>query len=67
MTIHASTRDGLRTDDDGFIWAACECGQQLGPFPDEETCVDALMSHAYSEGERAGIETYTGTGEGREL
>jgi hypothetical protein len=30
--------------------AKCNCGANLGVFPDAETACDALMQHAYEEG-----------------
>lgn len=30
--------------------ATCNCGANLGVFPDAETAADALMQHAYEEG-----------------
>lgn len=38
--------DEIKMDDDGFETAICKCGLELGPFPDTETMIDALMEHA---------------------
>lgn len=49
MTMHIS-KQGFEEDDDGFISVTCGCGAPLGPFPDQETALDAAMEHAYHAG-----------------
>lgn len=46
MASHIS-QSGFVEDGDGFIWVRCECGEGLGPAPDEETMLDIAMEHAY--------------------
>ena len=42
----------LSPDSDGWYWARCTCGFEMGPLPDSETMTDVLMEHA-AEMERA--------------
>jgi hypothetical protein len=44
------TVTGSFNDEGGWWEAVCECGENLGAFPDAETACDALMQHAYDEG-----------------
>jgi len=38
---------GFDEDDDGFVTVACHAGDwSAGPFPDQETAIDALIDHA---------------------
>lgn len=43
--------DVFDQDDEGFTIVQCMCGLPLGPFPDDETAIDALMEHAFLEGQ----------------
>lgn len=45
----AIVEDGM-----GFLNALCSCGYRCQPCPDEDTCIDALMQHAYEAGTLAG-------------
>lgn len=45
MSVHQTANFDLRPGD-GWFTAECECGWTMGPFPDAETMVDALMDHA---------------------
>lgn len=50
MSAHI-TAGGLDVDlRNGWLNALCCCGWRQGPFPDEETAIDALMEHAYAMG-----------------
>lgn len=44
------TAGGLDSDENGFVISHCSCGWRMGPMPDEETAIDALMEHAYERG-----------------
>ena len=37
-------------DHDGWLLPTCQCGWTFGPVPDDETCCDVLMAHAYQRG-----------------
>lgn len=35
----------LDTDDEGWMVIVCDCGLNLGQFPDSASAVDALIDH----------------------
>jgi hypothetical protein len=48
VSVHYSA--DFYANDEGWWEAVCNCGANLGVFPDAETACDALMQHAYEEG-----------------
>lgn len=46
----------LVSDDAGWWHGKCQCGMDLGAFPEAEDAADALMQHAFDVGFKLGYE-----------
>lgn len=53
-TVHMSAF-GLRSEEDGWFYPECSCGQGTGPVLDLETAVDFLMGHAVEKGREMAV------------
>jgi hypothetical protein len=52
MSLHITSFFG---EEDGWQDGRCACGWAVGPCPDDETVVDALMEHAFEMGVQRGL------------
>ena len=55
--------EDMREDGMGFLAADCACGWKCPPCPDEDTCIDFLMQHAYEAGFADGLAATEGDGD----
>ncbi len=54
--LEERTRHGcadLTEDDDAWVCVICDCGVELGGFPDEVTAIDALIDHVVERSVKA--------------
>lgn len=48
---HLSDEMTFVVDDEGWMTARCLCEWEQGPLPGPEEVVDALMTHAFEQGQ----------------